>query len=61
MMMMTMGGWGILPVQQCRVHTNRTSVLGNGYAVTGIRQWGLKTGLFLHAGRGGEERRGECG
>jgi len=41
--------------------TNRASVLGNGYAVTGIRQWGLKTGLFLHAERGGEERRGECG
>jgi len=35
--------------------TNRANVLGGSYAVTSIRQWRLNTGLFLHAGRVGEE------
>jgi len=38
-------------VQQCRVHTNTANVLGGGYAVTGIMQWGLKRGLLLHRER----------
>jgi len=32
-------------VQWRRVHTNRAIVLGGDYAVTSIRQWGLKTAL----------------
>ena len=36
-----------------RVRTNRVNVLGGGYAVIGIVQRGLKTGLFLHRGREG--------
>jgi len=33
--------------------TNRASVVGGSYAVTSIRQWGLRTGLFLHGGKDG--------
>ena len=49
------GGWGIWPVQRRRVHNNRATVLVGSYAVTRIRQWGLKTRLFLHAGWVGED------
>ena len=43
-------------MQRCRVRTNRVNVLGGGYAVTGIRQWGLNKKLFLHGG--GEDSSG---
>jgi len=35
-----------------QVRINRAIVLGGGYTVTGRRQGGRKTWLFLHAKRG---------
>jgi len=46
-------------VQRRPVRTNMANVLGGSYTVTGIRQWGLKRGLFLHGGRKGRAQR--CG
>jgi len=51
----TVDGWGIWPVQRRRVHTNMASVMGGGYAVTGIRQWGLQSSFSTE---GEEGRRG---